>query len=127
MRPIMLSPLHLPLAAICALCLAGCTPVPAPATSAPNLAANASFYSGTVVAIRHADTGADSTGSVAQIMSTLGQQPASSQSGALEIVIRLADGSVRTFAQPALPGLASLTPGKHVAITEAANTVIRQE
>jgi outer membrane lipoprotein SlyB len=106
--------------------LTGCA-VPAPVTPAPRQAATGSFYTGTVVSVRHVGTTANSTSAVNQVMSALGQPPAATQASAMEIVIRLADGSVRTFAQPTQPALARLSPGKRVTVTEAAETTIHQE
>lgn len=106
--------------------LTGCA-TPAPVTQASRQATTGSFYTGTVVSVRHVGTTANSTGSVNQVMSVLGQPPAIPQSSAMEIVIRLADGSVRTFAQPSQPALNGLSPGKRVTVTEAAETTIHQE
>jgi outer membrane lipoprotein SlyB len=89
--------------------------------------ANGSFYTGTVIAVRLVNASTDTTGTLNQIMSSLGHPSIEAQASALEIVIRLSDGSVRIFAQPEQPALDGLSPGKRVVVTETTGTTIHQE
>jgi hypothetical protein len=100
--------LLLPLAA----CAAPRPQAPAPA---PQPVAQ-TIFSGTILSIRPESAAQDSTGSLQQIMTILGQ-PAPQPLNASEIVLRLPDGTIKTSVQAPQD---SLSVGGKAAITAAA-------
>ncbi|GBQ34900.1 hypothetical protein SAMN02746095_01419 [Acidocella aminolytica 101 = DSM 11237] len=90
--------------------LAGCA---APQDGARYSAQGVS-YTGKVLAVR-AVAGGPAT---ARIMQALGQPNDVPQQGAREIVVQLADGSVKTLVPPPGVAPATLVPGSRVVITE---------
>jgi outer membrane lipoprotein SlyB len=80
---------------------------------------------GTVVSVRPAVFDGNQT-TIQQILVTL-NVPAPAGQDAVELVIRRQDNSVISIVQPAGPGQPEFVSGEHVAIVEAANTVVRPQ
>ena len=78
-------------------------------------------YTGTIAAIRPETSAQDTTGSIQQIMSILGQ-PAPPSLDASEIVLRLTDNTVRTSVQASST---SLTAGSKAMVTAPPNVTIQ--
>lgn len=78
-------------------------------------------YTGTIAAIRPETSSPDTTGSIHQIMSILGQ-PAPPSLNASEIVLRLADNTVRTSVQPSSTPLVA---GSKAMVTAPPNVTIQ--
>jgi hypothetical protein len=78
-------------------------------------------YTGAIAAIRPETSAQDTTGSIQQIMSILGQ-PAPPSLDAPEIVLRLTDNSVRTSVQASST---SLVAGSKAMVTSPPNVTIQ--
>lgn len=97
--------------------------VPPPSAQATSLTGQLRL--GTVVSVRPATSdGRDAA--TQQILATL-HAPAPAPQAAVELVIRRQDNSVVSIVQPAGPGQPDFLPGEHVAIVEAADTVVRPQ
>ena len=97
------------------------------AASKPQLAATqpqrtaVPVFTGTIAAIRPETSSQDTTGSVQQIMSILGE-PAPPSLNASEIVLHMADNTFKTSVQPPSPGL---TAGSRAAVMPPPNATIQ--
>jgi hypothetical protein len=110
-----------PLLGLClVLPLIACAAKPQLAAAPPPPVA-APSYTGTIAAIRPESSGQDTTGSIQQIMTILGQ-PAAPAADASEVVLRLSDNTVRTNVQA--PS-AALAPGNRAMVTAPPNATIQ--
>ncbi|HEY1857200.1 hypothetical protein [Acidocella sp.] len=80
---------------------------------------------GTVISVRPAVF--DGTDAVVQKILVTLNVSAPTEQEAVELVIRRQDNSVVSIVQPAGPGQPDFVSGEHVAIVEAANTVVRPQ
>jgi hypothetical protein len=111
----------LPLAWLAPL-LAACAAPPQGAQTSP---LTGQLRLGTVISVRPAAfDGSDAA--TQQILATL-HAPAPARQAAVELVIRRQDNAVVSIVQPAGTGQPDFAPGEHVAIVEAANTVVRPQ
>lgn len=95
--------------------LAGCT------ESRPSdFASTSTVYAGRVVAVREVTGGA----LTAQITQILGQPDYASLASGKEVVVRLADGEIKTFVPPQGSLSARLAPGDDVVISTTPNLKI---
>lgn len=90
--------------------LAGC----ATARPSPDIGGTAQGYAGQVVAVREVTGGA----AAQQIARILGQSGSAQQMTGQEIVVKLADGEVKSFVPPQGVAPAGLSSGDNVVITE---------